>query len=189
MRVKQAYQLPEKFILTVGTLEPRKNTLGLMNAYGLLPSNVRKQYPLVVVGAPGWYQLTDEKKIQALVSKGEIRLMGFVAQCDLPLLYQAATLFSYVSFYEGYGIPIAEAMACGVPVVTSDRASMPEVANGCAKLVNPEDPDDIAQALQSYLEDENYRKRQGEQGRIKSLTYTWERSAEKLVELFLQIRN
>ena len=115
--------------------------------------------------------------------------MGFVAQHDLPLLYQSAVLFAYVSFYEGYGMPVAEAMASGVPVITSESASMPEVADGCAKLVNPKDPEAIAEALKSYLEDQGYRQRQGELGKEKSFNYTWERSSEKLVQLFMKIQN
>ena len=188
-RIKQRYQLPEQFILTVGTLEPRKNTLGLMQAYGLLPAKLRKQFPLIVVGAVGWNKRTDQKKIEALVDNGDIRLMGFVAQQDLPALYQAASLFAYVSFYEGYGMPVAEAMASGIPVLTSERASMPEVADGCAKIVDPKDPEAIAEALKNYLEDQGYRQRQGELGKEKSLHYTWERSAEILMQLFINIQN
>ena len=183
-QLRQRYRLPSEYILSVGTLEPRKNIAGLISAFGLLSSELRQKFPLVLVGDSGWHNEKTTAMLQPYLRRGEIIQLGYVPQNDLPKLYAAASLFAYVSFYEGYGMPIAEAMASGVAVVASDRASMPEVAAGCAVLVNPDDIESIAAGLLQILEDSNDRNRRASIGKKKSVTYTWQRSADQLVELF-----
>jgi len=187
-QLRHQYRLPSEYILSVGTLEPRKNIAGLIAAYGQLSPELRQKFPLVLAGDSGWHNEKTSSMLQPYLRRGEIIQLGYVPQNDLPKLYAAASLFAYVSFYEGYGMPIAEAMASGVAVVASDRASMPEVAAGCAVLVNPDDIDSITSGLRHSLEDSNDRNRRASIGRIKSASYTWQRSAEQLVELFSSLQ-
>lgn len=178
--LRRRYQLPAQFILSVCTLEPRKNLLGLLEAYSSMPSSLRKQYPLVLVGAKGWRSEKLDLVLSRLREKGEVIQLGYVAHQDLPLLFSAADLLVYISFYEGYGMPVAEAMASGTAVITSNCTSMPEVANGTNTLVNPYDVDDISTAMQRLLEDDRLRHVSAQQGLEKSALYTWKRSADKL---------
>lgn len=178
--LRRRYQLPTQFILSVCTLEPRKNLLGLLEAYRSLPSVLRKQYPLVLVGAKGWRSEKLDLMLSRLCEKGEVIRLGYVAQQDLPLLFSAADLLAYISFYEGYGMPVAEAMASGTAVITSNCTSMPEVANGTNTLVNPYDIEEISTAMRRLLEDARLRQVLAEQGLEKSALYTWKHSADKL---------
>lgn len=180
--IKKHYDLPSEYILSVGTLEPRKNIVGLVKAYSLLAKNIRQRYPLVLVGCRGWQHLVD-KDFQAMVRRGEVIVPGYVTQEHLPAIYSAASVFAYVSFYEGFGMPVAEAMASGCAVVTSNCASMPEVASGCAELVDPDNIESITAALQRYLEDSEYSKSRALEGRLKSEKFQWEYSAKHLVKL------
>lgn len=187
--LKQKYNLPENFILSVATLEPRKNIIALIQAFSRLDKSLRKQYPLVLAGCNGW--LSDELNKYAipLIQKKELIRLGYVAQQDLPILHQAATLFVYISLYEGFGMPIAEAMASGTAVLTSSQASMPEVASGSAQLVNPRDVEQVSIEIQELLENTEKRKRLECQGKVISQTYTWEKSAKKLMRVFNNIQN
>jgi alpha-1,3-rhamnosyl/mannosyltransferase len=180
--LRQRYQLPEQFILSICTLEPRKNLVSLVNAFKLLPTAMRKAYPLVLVGARGW----GNDKLDALLIKleqnGEVIRIGYVTQQDLPLFYRAAKMLVYVSLYEGYGMPIAEAMASGTAIITSNVSSMPEVANGSCLLVEPLDENMICEAIQGLVEDNKLRNFNIHLGLEKSEEYTWEKSSIKLIK-------
>lgn len=182
-QVKQHYNLPDQYLLTVSTLEPRKNINGLIAAYSHLPETLRNQYPLVIVGAKGWGDQAYAQQYRALLNKGQLYFPGYVAQADLPVIFKGATLFAFLSYYEGYGMPVAEAMASGVAVLASDRASIPEVAQGSAVLVSPEDSDAATVGLNELLESPKLRQNMQERGRSIALDYTWEKSANLLVEL------
>ncbi|MGB1237942.1 MAG: glycosyltransferase family 4 protein [Pseudomonadales bacterium] len=179
----QRYQLPQQFMLSVCTLEPRKNLATLMRAFSALPSRVRKHFPLVLVGAKGWGDSELQSTINRLEQRGELIRLGYVSQQDLPLLYRAAQLLVYVSLYEGYGMPVAEAMASGTPVITANVTSMPEVAAGAALLVDPLDEQMIGEAIQQVLEDQVMREKLITAGTEKSLDYTWGRSADLLYDV------
>lgn len=181
--LRDRYQLPTQFILSVCTLEPRKNLLTLMRAFCLLPDPLRKRFPLVLVGAKGWGNSALENMMVRLEQRGELMRLGYVGQRDLPLLYRAAALLAYVSLYEGYGMPVAEAMASGTAVVTSNVTSMPEVANGAAVLVDPLDEKMISEAMYQVLEDNTLRENSIALGLEKSDSYTWDRSASRLYDV------
>lgn len=142
-RVRRTYRLPDAFALFVGTLEPRKNLHRLAAAMRRVPD-----LPLVVAGAEGWGDATPDS--------GPVRFLGFVPQADLRPLLQAATVFAYPSLQEGFGLPILEAMAQGTPVVTSRGSSTEEVAGGAAALVDPTDPESIADAVRAVLADREH---------------------------------
>lgn len=187
--LKLRYDLPQHFILSVSTLEPRKNIRGLIEAYSLLPESLKKQYPLVIVGANGWGKQEFQQQYQSLLNKEQLYFLGYVAQADLPLIYQAADLFAFLSFYEGYGMPVAEAMASGVAVLASDRASVPEVAQGCALLVAPDNPQAIFNGLMELLETPALREQMQGKGRQIAQGYHWDVSANRLIELCRTMRH
>ena len=184
VRVKQRYQLPEQFILSVGTLEPRKNVERLLNAYMDLPANVQAQYPLLLVGSQGW--LTQEL-VQRLNALSTIRWLGYIADEDMPTLYRCASVFVYVSLFEGFGMPVLEAMTCGVPVLTSNVSSLPEVAGNAALLVDPTNVPAIKQGLLTLLQDEGLRQRLAALGLTRSTAYNWAVSANQLIDVFIHL--
>ncbi|OMH30410.1 glycosyltransferase family 1 protein [Motiliproteus sp. MSK22-1] len=185
--LRSRYGLPEHYILYVGTLEPRKNLCGLIRAYKELPSALRQQYPLVLVGCKGWGNDQLESELRTLLNKEEVIRLGYVAQSDLPSLYAAATVMTYVSFYEGFGMPIVEAMSAGTAVLTANCASMPEVAGGCAELVDPNDIDCMSNGLRRLLEDDSHRQSLAQAGRLHAQQFTWERSADQLFNLLNKV--
>ncbi|MGQ9667756.1 MAG: glycosyltransferase family 4 protein, partial [Anaerolineae bacterium] len=140
--------LPENFVLFVGTLEPRKNIVGLIEAYRLLtaewPRPASTLPALVIAGAKGWYYQDVYQAVQRAGLTEQVVFTGYAPADELPFLYNAAVLFVYPSLYEGFGLPPLEAMACGTPVVVSDRSSLPEVVGDAGLLVNPSEPAEMA---------------------------------------------
>jgi glycosyltransferase involved in cell wall biosynthesis len=126
---RKKYQLPEKFILYVGAIQPRKNIAGLITAYHLLCQDPNFKYHLVVAGGVGWKKENINHLVRELGLKDRIRFPGYISPSDLPILYSLAEVFVFPSFYEGFGLPVLEAMACGTPVVTSNLSSLPEVGS------------------------------------------------------------
>lgn len=187
--VKNVYGLPHQFILSVATLEPRKNIEGLIKAFSTLPSKTRKTYPLVLVGARGWLNASLEKLLEPMLARNEVLRLGYVDQSHLPIIYAAATVTAYVSFFEGFGMPVAESMAAGTPVITSNNSSMPEVANGAALLVEPENTESIREALANVLSDEDLQQSMIQRGRLSSSGYTWSASADNLLSALSTLDN
>ena len=182
-RVREQYKLPAQYLLSLGTLEPRKNLKGLIQAYATLASSLRQQFPLVLVGGQGWNHGETDELIARLESRGEVLKLGYVPQEALPQLYQNASAFAYVSLYEGFGMPVAEAMASGVPVMTSNCASMPEVAAGCAELVDPQDIDSISAGLNNLLGGLGTAAQSGEAVREVSANYSWHTAADSVFDV------
>jgi alpha-1,3-rhamnosyl/mannosyltransferase len=173
-----------RYLLTVGTVEPRKNLIGLIEAYNSLPQALRQAFPLVVVGTSGWLTKPIERAMRPLEQEGSLRRMGYVAVEDMPFVYAGAHAFAYLSFYEGFGLPVVEAMRSGIPVMTSDRSALPEVAGAAALLVNPEDNDAVAAGLRRLLEDETLRQHAAATGRVHSLTFSWETCVDQTVAVY-----
>lgn len=167
--------LPQRYVLSVGTREPRKNLVRAIAAFAGLPADVRAGRRLVIVGHPGW----DDAEIDAAMrDAGDlVHLAGFVDDADLPAVYAAADAFVYASFHEGFGLPVLEAMAVGTPVVTSNVSSLPEVAGDAALTVDPRSVPTIRDALRTVLEDEDLRSTLERRGRERASTFTWERTA------------
>jgi glycosyltransferase involved in cell wall biosynthesis len=163
------------YVLGVGTLEPRKNLTRLVEAFVSLPRDVRGDCRLVLAGGRGW----SNERFDSLVRRhaDDVLLLGFVPDEDLPGLYAGATVFAYPSLAEGFGLPVAEAMAAGTAVLTSDRSSLPEVAGDAALLVEPEDIAAIAAGLERLLADGELREQLAERGRRRADSLTWERAA------------
>ena len=176
-----------KYLLTVGTLEPRKNLLGLIAAYSRLSEKTQSEHPLVVVGMKGWLSDALERQIEPLERRGRVRRLGYVPSEDLPFVYGAAYAFAFPSFYEGFGLPPLEAMACGVPVLISNRSSLPEVAGDVALQVDPEDVEAMTRGLERLLTDSVFRARAAQAGPRRAAEFTWERCVNRTVGVYRQV--
>jgi glycosyltransferase involved in cell wall biosynthesis len=177
-------RLPDRFILFLGTLEPRKNVQGLVRAYARwreVETNVPK---LVVAGGKGWHYDQIFAEVERLNLAGEVIFPGYVAQDELPLWYNAADLFVYPSRFEGFGLPVIEAMSCGTPVVTTTASSLPEVAGDAALLVSPNDETELAEAMRRALTDQNLRQTMIAKGYDRAATFSWERTAHQTVAVY-----
>ncbi|MCF8212234.1 MAG: glycosyltransferase family 4 protein, partial [Rhodoferax sp.] len=147
---------PGNYVLSVGTLEPRKNLGALFAAYAGLPQGLRQRFPLAVAGMSGWKIGELMQAAQGLLQSGELRLLGYVEDALIPALYAGAAVFCYPSRYEGFGLPALEAMASGVPVITSNCTSLPEVVGDAGLVVHPGDVDGPRDALRELLEDRGF---------------------------------
>jgi glycosyltransferase involved in cell wall biosynthesis len=164
------------YVLAAGTLEPRKNLERLLDAWAQLPPALRDAYELVLVGPVGW----QADAIRARVRGGGVRLTGYVPDEQLAALYHGCELFCYPSLYEGFGLPVLEAMLAGAPVITSNVSSLPEVAGDAAVLVDPRSVDAIRAALARLLTDPDERCRLRAAGRARAALFSWERTAIEL---------
>lgn len=172
------------YALFVGTLEPRKNLARLLTAYALLSAEMRQQWPLVVAGDKGWRSADLHVRVRAAEEAGWLRHLNYVDESWLPDLYAHARLFVYPSLYEGFGLPLIEAMASGVPVVTTSVASIPEVVGAAAYTVDPESTEQLQHALTIGLEDESWRTRARAVGLQQALRFTWERCITSTVDAY-----
>jgi alpha-1,3-rhamnosyl/mannosyltransferase len=175
------------YTLYAGTIEPRKNIEVLLDAYSVLPDAIRQRWPLVLAGYHGWQSEQLHQRIDAAVSAGWARYLGYVADEDLPHLFAGAHLFFFPSHYEGFGLPVLEAMASGVPVVCSNASSLPEVAGGAALMFDPEDADALHQLILTGLEDEVWRKTAKEKGLMQASIFSWRRCANETVSVYREL--
>jgi len=175
---------PGGYLLSVGTLEPRKNLLSLIRAYELLPTQLQERFPLVVVGMPGWKDQKIAKGLKTLARKGRLRALGYIPDDSLPDIYAGAALFIYPSIYEGFGFPPLEAMACGVPTVVSNCSSLPEVVGNSGSLIDPHDTDALAKTIKSLLEDSQKLKEMSMAGLRRAKQFTWKACAEKTFKVY-----
>ncbi len=177
-----------KYLLAVATLEPRKNLNSLLDAYLLLPKKMRQEYKLVIAGASGWLSKKIKRRIEMLVNRGDIISMGYIDGSDLPYIYSGAYGFVFPSLYEGFGLPILEAMASGVPVLTSTSSSLPEVAAGAAILTNAHDIDDISKGMVKLIEDIEWRNCATEKGLNRAKDYTWEKCVSETIAIYQNLK-
>jgi glycosyltransferase involved in cell wall biosynthesis len=188
--VRDRYRLPAKFILGLGTLQPRKNFEGLIEAFRRLLTTETERGPstrdvcLVIVGDKGWMY----EEILALPERmgltARVHITGFVADKDLPAIYNLASVFAFPSRYEGFGLPLLEAMACGTPVVAADNSSLPEVVGDAGLLVDSSDAGALADALARLLQDQLLRRRLIAAGRRQVQRFTWEQAARSLLRIY-----
>ena len=185
--VQQALNLPDHFILHVGTWEPRKNIVGLMQAYKLLLDQLPDAPPVVLVGREGWLFEQSKREIDALNIDDHIIWLSNVTDEQLPSVYNLATVLISPSFYEGFGMPALEAMACGTVPIVSNRSSLPEVTGDVGLLVNPDDNRDIAQALYKALTDDTWRQSQEKLAIEQAKRFTWQRCAEIVLQTYTSL--
>lgn len=179
--------MPENYTLSVGTIEPRKNIERLIEAYAQLPMDLRMHYPLVLIGGSGWNSKHIHQLIATYSAQGWLKYLRFVPDIDMAMIYSGARLFACVSHYEGFGLPVLEAMASGVPVISSDVASLPEVGGKAVMYVNPNHTEQITQALKYVLEDHQYRQELSQQGLARAQLFSWGRTVQETLLAYQQI--
>lgn len=173
-------ELPKKYLLFIGTIEPRKNIEGMLLAYK--QSNAYAEgIPFIIAGGAGWKSNHLMKMLQETPG---VRYLGYVGEKEKKALYASASAFLFPSFYEGFGFPVVEAMAAGVPVITSDRSSLPEIAHGAAYLVNPYSVGAIAVAITRVMKDGVLRERLIADGKETARIYSWKKAADQLTAVF-----
>lgn len=176
--LRARYELPDQFLLFIGTLEPRKNIHGMLRAYHQLPKRLKDTYPFILVGKSGWLEKSFPD-LQAELAPGDpIRHIPYIEMRDLAGFYQAATALFYPSLYEGFGLPPLEAMASGCPVVVSAAGSLPEVVGETGLIVDPTSPDDMARGLARLFTEPALRERLSVLGRQRAQVFTWQKAAD-----------
>jgi len=186
--VRTRYGIGESpFILGLSTLQPRKNFVRLIEAFHLARQTIDLPHKLVIGGGKGWLYETIFARVQALGLTDVVLLPGFIADEDLPALYSAAELFAFPSLYEGFGLPILEAQACGTPVLTADNSCLPEAGGAGALYCKAEDVASIAEALLTLAQDADMRQRLRASGLTNAAQFTWERSAQQLLAAYQKV--
>ncbi len=182
-RFRQRKELPSQFFLHVGTLQPRKNLPVLFEALARLG---RPEVPLVLVGGPGWHVEEIYAKVNAFQLADRIRFAGYVSDAELPLWYNAATALVFPSLYEGFGMPVAQAMACGTPVITSNASAMPEVAGTAGLLFDPADVSTLAKHMATVLDEPHVVATMREEGLDRAGRYTWPKAGKAMHAIYEQ---
>jgi len=185
--VKKKYDLADKFILFLGTLEPRKNIIGLIKAFNEFRENWaggKERIELAIAGGRGWKEKGARQEREKSKYKEDIKFLGYIPRQDKAYLYNLASIFVYPSFYEGFGFPPLEAMACGLPVVTSFSSSLPEAVGEASLLIDPYKTGEIAEAIRRILSDEFLKNDLIERGRKKVSKFSWQKAAGKYLDIF-----
>jgi glycosyltransferase involved in cell wall biosynthesis len=186
--VRERFGIAEPFIFSVGDLQPRKNHIGLITAFaGLVAAHPRLPHHLVITGQNTWFTPRVHAAAQASGLASRIHFTGFVADSDLVHLYNASQCFVFPSFYEGFGLPILEAMACGRAVACSGTSAMPEVADGAGLLFDPRNPASIARAMADILLDSDLRERMERRGLQRAGHFNWRKSAQATLNVYREV--
>jgi glycosyltransferase involved in cell wall biosynthesis len=178
-----------QYLLAVGTLEPRKNLAVALRAFMQLAPQLRKRFPLVLVGMRGWHTSALEQQIAPLVAAGEIRLLGYLPREDLATIIAGATTLIYPSIYEGFGLPPLEAMACGVPVIASNVSSLPEVVGDTGLMIDPQDVEGLACAIERLVNAPELRQALSQKALQRSAMFTWSCCVEQTVDAYRAVLN
>lgn len=181
--VKRRYGLPERYLLALGTIEPRKNLIRLLGALRLLRQK-DPELSLVIVGSAGWLYQDFFQALEKLDDPKAVLLSGYVPDEDLPAVISGAAAYVLASLYEGFGLPILEAMACGTPVVCSNTSSMPELGGDAARYFNPQDTWDMAAAIGAVLEDADLRAEMRQRGIAQAARFSWQRTAIETIAVY-----
>ena len=185
-RVRAIYDLPERFLLAVGTIEPRKNLTRLAESLARLRQDYR-DLQLIVVGARGWLYGDFFARLEELGVQDAVRLLGYVPDDDLPAIFRAATVYVMASLYEGAGLPVLEAMACGAPVVSSRESSMPELGADVARYFNPYDVNHMTDVIGMVLDDRHLRAEMAAAGPERAARFSWQRAARETLAVYRSI--
>lgn len=187
LEVRQKYQLNWPFVLSLSTLEPRKNFDSLIRAFAAAKRKAGFPHHLVIGGGKGWLYESIFNEVKHQQAESFVHFLGFVSDSDLPALYNLADLFAFPSHYEGFGIPVLEAMACATAVVCSDTSSLPEIAGDAALLVPTDNEPALIAALAHLLTDPDSRHRLALRGPQQAAHFTWDAAARRLLEVYLAI--
>ncbi len=182
--LKLKYGIKKRYFLHVGNIEPRKNLVNLFRACDRIWDKLHNDFQLVVVGKRGWLYSEIFDTLKKAEFSSNVVFTGYVSDDDMPVLYSGADFFIFPSVYEGFGLPILEAMRCGVPVITSRVASLPEVAGEAALYVNPHNPDDIAEKMMTLAYDDTLKEALREKGFHQARNFSWEKTARKTLDVY-----
>lgn len=182
-KINGKFGIDKEYILSVSTIEPRKNLVGVFEAFEMLPEKLKQKYALVLVGGQGWLDSEIQRRYENLAQRYTVIKTGYVDDNDLPAIYSGASVFVYPSFYEGFGIPALEAMACGTPVITSDNTSLPEVVGNAAIKIKASDTRKLSRKLEYVLTDKNLANNLSTKGLAQAKKFSWDKSADMLIEL------
>ncbi|MCK5465989.1 glycosyltransferase family 4 protein [Candidatus Parcubacteria bacterium] len=191
-KIKKKYNLPEKYILYLGTLEPRKNIVGLIKAFEMFKRrrhsrmSPAENYKLVIAGSKGWLYGDIFKTVKNSPVKNDIIFTGFIDDEDKSILYSQAELFVYPSFYEGFGFPPLEAMVCGTPVITSNFSSLPEAVGDAAIMINPYNLDELYRAMETVLNDDKLKDTLIKRGFEQTKKFSWQKCARETLDFILE---
>jgi glycosyltransferase involved in cell wall biosynthesis len=186
---RHKFGLQRPFVLSVGTLEPRKNHLGLIKAFYEVQHNKENSALLAIAGGKGWLYEETWSTVKELKLEEKVRFLGRVSDLELITLYSLADVFAFPSFFEGFGIPPLEAMACGAPVITSNTSSLPEVTGDAAIQVDPHDIHAIANAISRLLGDEQLQEKLRQKGYLQAQKYTWAKAAHKMITVYQKLHD
>ncbi|MCC6343740.1 MAG: glycosyltransferase family 4 protein [Bryobacterales bacterium] len=184
LELREIAGLRKPYVLFVGTIEPRKNLDRLLDAWLSLPASLREEHELVIAGPTGWARETDKRLESGLAG---VRRLGYVAEDALPALTAGALAFAYPSLYEGFGFPVAQAMAAGVPVLTSNISALPEITGDAAELVDPFSIAEIRCSLERLLTSPSKREEMAARGKERARNYRWSRCAARSLRFFGQV--
>ena len=184
---RHKFGLRHPLVLGVGTLEPRKNHIGLIKAFYQAQKKKNGPAMLALAGGKGWLYEETQQLVEDLKIEKKVRFLGRVSDLELVTLYSLADVFAFPSFFEGFGMPPLEAMACGAPVITSNTSSLPEVTGDAAILVDPHDTNEIANAIARILGDEQLREELRQKGYLQVQHYTWPKAAHKMLSVYQKL--
>ncbi len=186
--IVKRYALPERYLLCVGSIEPRKNVAAVLKVYAALLYGGTPGLPvLAIAGAAGWLNSAIYDLVKELRIEGSVKFLGYVPDTDLPALYSGANVFLYPSLYEGFGLPLLEAMSCGCPVISSNLSSMPEVVGDGGLLVNPHDLNDLKAALEQVLSDKGLQEKLGAQSIERASHFSLEKMAAETLQVYREV--
>lgn len=180
------FNIQKPYIMFLGTLEPRKNIPTLIRAFTALKKKKNIPHKLVLVGQKGWFFQEIEKALEESLYRDEIIFPGYIPDEDIPALYNGAEIFVYPSFYEGFGLPVLEAMQCGTPVITSNISSMPEIGGDACYYIEPKSLDDLTRGLEKIIENTDLRKKMSQKGIERAKQFSWEKCAKETLRIYTQ---
>jgi alpha-1,3-rhamnosyl/mannosyltransferase len=183
--IRAKYGLDAPYILFVGCIEPRKNVPNLIRAYQQLPASIRRDVHLVLAGPFGW--ASEELRTMLTSTSDTVRYLGYVPEPDLPGLFRGATTLVYPSYYEGFGLPVAQAMATGIPVIASDRACLPEVVGDAGLCINPDSVDELSAAMHRILTSLEFAEALASRGKTRARKFHWSTSAAESLDFFHEV--
>jgi glycosyltransferase involved in cell wall biosynthesis len=186
-QLRDRYGLTKKYLYHLGNIEPRKNLIVLLQAFAQVCREIKEDYALVLSGQPGWLTQSLQRFLQDYPQKDRILFTGYVPRSDLPLFMNGAELFVFPSLYEGFGLPVLEAMSCGTPVISSNCSSIPEIVEDAGLLIDPSDPRDLAEHIIYLLKNPEERERLSERGLQQAALFTWRETARKTLDVYRSI--